>query len=172
MLQTHCAVITDSQISSLPCCKFLGAESVSGLSEGLAHSKCSISTKLLTQLTKAPVLTGQPNWKEDFSERLFLLVPASLLLGGGLPAPSETLSVHEESSENQLITIATLLRYTAASATTKKCPCAQRVSFFQFLPFFQAHCVLGSTPRKLRWNRSIPCPREFASGQELGPNIL
>ena len=45
------------------------------------YNTCSTSTKLLKQLAKAPVSTGELNWRGYYSEGLFLVVPASLLPG-------------------------------------------------------------------------------------------
>lgn len=63
LIQIHWAVITDSHVSSSPDWGFLGIESMSGLFQGLAHSRCLIKGKLLRQLTKVPMSTGELRWR-------------------------------------------------------------------------------------------------------------
>lgn len=152
LTETHCAVITDPQVSSSIGCEFLGAESVSGLSEDLGHNTCSTSAKLLKQLAKAPGSTGELNWRGYYSEELLFrkVIPHSPCLPAPRWGPSFPWRVLRESVCHHFNTT----KYTAASATTKKCLCPQTVSWilglFQFISFSQACCVLGLTPRKLR----------------------
>lgn len=82
MTQTHWAVITDACISSLLGCEFLGAESGSGLSQGLAHSRYLTNATLLRQSAKAPLSPGELK-RKAYLGGLFLVVTASLLPGGG-----------------------------------------------------------------------------------------
>lgn len=99
----HTAVITDPRISSSLGCDFLGAESVSGLSQGLAHSRCLINAVLLRQLAKAPVSTSKPSWREGLFTEVIphsYLTPSSLEWGSFLPRtdPQRISSCHHDNT--------------------------------------------------------------------------